>query len=93
MGEEAKRTKTEGLERNKEKIEREKGEKERNDEGERGGRDRRRGSGVNITHIPIGTRCYVIKLTVSLCHSIARGEAQRRGQTPREPTPESADSR
>lgn len=91
MGEEAKRTKTEGLERNKEK--REKGEKERNDEGERGGRDRRRGSGVNITHIPIGTRCYVIKLTVSLCHSIARGEAQRRGQTPREPTPESADSR
>lgn len=93
MSEEAKRTKTEGLERNKEKIEREKGEKERNDEGERGGRDMRRGSGVNITHIPIGTRCYVIKLTVSLCHSIARGEAQRRGQTPREPTPESADSR
>lgn len=91
MSEEAKRTKTEGLERNKEKIRRE--ERRGRERRGKGGRDRRRGSGVNITHIPIGTRCYVIKLTVSLCHSIARGEAQRRGQTPREPTPESADNR
>ena len=92
MSEEAKRTKSEGLERNKEKIGREREERQGREEGKRRNGDRRRGSGANITHIPIGTRCYVIKLTVSLCHSIARGEAQRRGQTPREPTPESADN-
>ena len=79
--------------KSEEKRERKRGMTSEREEGKRRNGDRRRGSGVNITHIPIGTRCYVIKLTVSLCHSIARGEAQRRGQTPREPTPESADNR